>query len=52
MQAGTAVYTVRHEPGFLGAWSGFGVFCLYAAIALAAGFVLINHRDAGGHARG
>jgi ABC-2 type transport system permease protein len=52
MQAGTAIYTVRHEPGFLGTWSGFGVFCLYAAIALTAGFVLINHRDAGGHARG
>ncbi len=46
MQAGTTIYTVRHDPGFLGAWSGFGVFCLYAAVALGAGFVLINHRDA------
>jgi ABC-2 type transport system permease protein len=46
MQAGTAIYIVRHDPGFLGAWSGFGVFCLYAAVALGAGFVLINHRDA------
>jgi ABC-2 type transport system permease protein len=27
MQAGTAVSTVHYDPGFLGAWSGFGVFC-------------------------
>ncbi len=46
MQAGTAIYGVQRDSGSLGAWSGFGVFCLYAAIALAAGFVLINHRDA------
>jgi ABC-2 type transport system permease protein len=52
MQAGTTIYTVQHPPGFLGAWSGFGVFCLYAAIVLAAGFVLIDHRDAEGHTRG
>jgi hypothetical protein len=26
-------------------WTGFGVFCLYAAAALAAGFVLIGRRD-------
>jgi hypothetical protein len=27
-------------------WPGLGVFCLYAAAALAAGFVLITRRDA------
>jgi ABC-type Na+ transport system ATPase subunit NatA len=31
--------------GFLGP-NGAGVFCLYAAAALAAGFVLIGRRDA------
>ncbi len=46
MQAGTAIFTVHREAAALGAWSGFGVFCLYAAVALVAGFVLINHRDA------
>jgi ABC-2 type transport system permease protein len=46
MQAGTAIYIVQHDPGSLGAWSGFGVFCLYAAAALVTGFALINHRDA------
>jgi len=27
-------------------WTGFSVFCLYAAAALGAGFILIAHRDA------
>jgi hypothetical protein len=30
----------------LGPWAGFGVFCRYAAAALATGFVLIGHPDA------
>jgi hypothetical protein len=30
----------------LGAWPGLGLFCLYAAAALAAGFILISRRDA------
>jgi ABC-2 type transport system permease protein len=38
--------TVRHEAHMLQPWAGFGVFCLYAAAALAAGFVLIGRRDA------
>src|SRR5579859_7704009 len=46
MNAGDAVYTVRPETHMLGPWAGFGVFCLYAAAALAAGFVLISRRDA------
>jgi ABC-2 type transport system permease protein len=46
MQAGTTVYIVQRDAGFLAAWSGFGVFCLYAAVALATGFFLINRRDA------
>jgi hypothetical protein len=46
MNAGDAVYIVRPEAHMLGPWTGFGVFCLYAVAALAAGFVLIGHRDA------
>jgi len=46
MNAGDAVYTVRPEAHLLGPWAGFGVFCLYAVAALAAGFVLIGRRDA------
>ncbi|MEP6976893.1 MAG: ABC transporter permease [Thermoleophilia bacterium] len=46
MQAGSQILALHQEAGALGAWSGFGVFCLYAVVALAAGFVLINHRDA------
>jgi ABC-2 type transport system permease protein len=46
MNAGDAVYTVRPEAHTLGPWAGLGVFCLYAAAALAAGFVLIGRRDA------
>jgi ABC-type transport system involved in multi-copper enzyme maturation permease subunit len=46
MNAGDAIYTVRPEAHMLGPWAGFGVFCLYAAAALAAGFVLIGRRDA------
>jgi ABC-2 type transport system permease protein len=46
MEAGSQIYSLRHDAGALGAWSGFGVFCLYAAVALGVGFVLINRRDA------
>ena len=46
MNAGDTIYTVRPEAHMLGPWAGFGVFCLYAAAALAAGFVLIGRRDA------
>ena len=46
MNAGDTIYTVRHEAHMLRPWAGFGVFCLYAAAALAAGFVLIARRDA------
>ena len=46
MNAGDAIYTVRPEAHMLQPWTGFGVFCLYAAVALAAGFALIGRRDA------
>lgn len=46
MQAGSAIFSVHREGDALGPWTGFGVFCLYAAVALGVGFLLINRRDA------
>jgi len=46
MNAGETIFTVNHQAHTLQPWTGFGVFCLYAAAALVTGFVLINHRDA------
>lgn len=47
LEAGSQIFiAVNQDPGSLGPWTGFGVFVLYAALALTAGFVLINHRDA------
>lgn len=46
MQAGSAIFSVHPEMGALGPWTGFGVFCLYAVVALIAAFVLIGRRDA------
>ncbi len=39
-------HSLHRETGGLDAWSGFGVFCLYAATALTIGFLLITRRDA------
>lgn len=47
MQAGEQVFVaVSHEAAALAPWTGFTVFCLYAAAALVGGFLLINRRDA------
>jgi ABC-2 type transport system permease protein len=47
MQAGSQIFVAaRREPDSLGTWTGFGVFCLYAVVALTAGFILIQRRDA------
>ncbi len=47
MEAGSQIFiAVHHNPDNLSAWTGFGVFCLYAAAALAVAFVAVNHRDA------
>jgi len=46
MQAGSQIFSVHLEAGALGPWTGFGVFCLYAAVTLGVAFVLINRRDA------
>jgi ABC-2 type transport system permease protein len=44
--AGGGVFAVRPDPGMLGTWSGFAVFCLWAAVALVLGAVVLNRRDA------
>ena len=46
MEAGDQIYLAHQAQGSLGPWTGFSVFCLYAAAALGAGFILIAHRDA------
>jgi ABC-type transport system involved in multi-copper enzyme maturation permease subunit len=46
MNAGDAIYSLRHQAHTLYPWAGLGVFCLYAAAALAAAFILITRRDA------
>src|SRR5262249_36724512 len=46
MNAADTLYSLRHEAHTLQPWAGFGVFCLYVAAALAAGFILIGRRDA------
>jgi ABC-2 type transport system permease protein len=44
--AGRQIFTVHPDSGSLGPWSGFGVFCIYAAVALAVACVVISRRDA------
>jgi ABC-2 type transport system permease protein len=44
--AGQQIFTVRFKPFTLPPWAGLGVFCIYAAIALLAGAVLLKRRDA------
>jgi ABC-2 type transport system permease protein len=46
-QAGSLVYSAHHTSGqLLSAWQGFGVFCLWTAVLLAAGAYLLQRRDA------
>jgi ABC-2 type transport system permease protein len=46
LEAGFSMISVQHVPNTLQPWAGFGVLCLYALVAVWAGFFLINHRDA------
>lgn len=46
MQAGSQIFSQRAEPGALSPWTGFGVFCAYAAAALVVGAIIIRRRDA------
>lgn len=43
--AGTAVMVVRVDGGTLAPWTGFAVFCGYAAAAIIAAAVLLRKRD-------
>jgi len=44
--AGASVWAVHPDTGMLGTWTGFGVFCAWAAAALAGGLVVLKRRDA------
>ena len=46
--AGSQIWSVVTDPGahLFSAWTGFGVFVAYAAIAIGAGFILFRKRDA------
>ena len=46
-QAGSLVYGAHRAAGaLLSAWQGFGVFCLWTVVLLAAGAYLLMRRDA------
>jgi ABC-type transport system involved in multi-copper enzyme maturation permease subunit len=44
--AGSQIFTTVPTHGALAPWTGLGVFCLYALVAVLAGFLLVNARDA------
>ena len=44
--AGAALYDLHPESASLSPWTGFAVFCLYAAVALIAAAIVLRRRDA------
>ena len=44
--AGEAIMAIQTQPHTLTAWAGFGTFCAYTGIAIAAAAVLLVRRDA------
>ena len=44
--AGGSVFAVQPDAGMLGTWTGFAVFCAWAAAALVVGLVVLERRDA------
>ncbi len=44
--AGAALYDLHPESASLAPWTGFAVFCAYAALALAAAALVLKRRDA------
>jgi ABC-type transport system involved in multi-copper enzyme maturation permease subunit len=44
--AGQAIMSVHQAPGELAPWTGFAVFCGYAAVAIVAAAILLKRRDA------
>jgi len=46
-QAGSLIYAVHSSSGqLLTAWEGFGVFCIWTVLLLAAATFLLDRRDA------
>jgi ABC-type transport system involved in multi-copper enzyme maturation permease subunit len=43
--AGGAVWTINPDPNTLAPWTGFAVFCAYAAVAIGVAAVLMIRRD-------
>jgi ABC-2 type transport system permease protein len=43
--AGSDITAVARDPGSLGPWAGFGLLCLYAAVALGLSAWLLRRRD-------
>jgi hypothetical protein len=43
--AGSSILYVNPQGHSLSPWAGFGVFCVWAAVALVVGAVLLNRRD-------
>jgi hypothetical protein len=46
VNAGTQIFTTVNVKGSLAPWNGLAVFALYVVVALLAGFLLIDVRDA------
>jgi ABC-type transport system involved in multi-copper enzyme maturation permease subunit len=46
LSAGTTILNIQPDPSALAPWTGFGLFCLYVAVAVAAAAVLLVRRDA------
>ena len=44
--AGSQIWLVKPSANMFSAWTGFGVFCVYAAIALIGGLIIFCRRDA------
>lgn len=44
--SGSQIFTTVPTSGALAPWTGLGVFCLYALVALVAAFALVERRDA------
>jgi ABC-type transport system involved in multi-copper enzyme maturation permease subunit len=44
--AGQQIFAIQIKPYTLQPWAGLGVFCIYAAVALLAGTILLQRRDA------
>jgi ABC-2 type transport system permease protein len=46
LAAGTVLMNTVKDPTMLAPWTAFGVFCLYAVAAIAAGAAMLKRRDA------